>query len=190
MRYLSLLALPLLLPACNNRIDQVGDCSRVETKQSANAPFESYGTYAILTGDDVPPDVQLDIPSDVETNLGKVNQQIRRNMDALGFTEVDPDAEAPDLWAFNLFFTDTETTIEWVCNGGYWWGWWGWGWDPCAFYDPIQIEYTVGTVVIGLADPDIDQVVFGGVLEEVLDCPGDLDTRLRDGVDEIFDDYP
>jgi len=54
----------------------------------------------------------------------------------------------------------------------------------------IPVTYTEGTLVVGLADPAADKVVFGGVLQGVLECSSDTAGRIQSGVARIFQDYP
>ena len=71
----------------------------------------------------------------------------------------------------------------------YWWTGWGYAWDPCAWMVEVPVVYTEGTVVVGLADPAVSKVVFGGVLQGILEC-SDSTGRIQAGVARIFQDYP
>ena len=55
---------------------------------------------------------------------------------------------------------------------------------------PVYTEYTSGTVVLGLVDPNESELVFSGLIQGVGDDPADLAARIDDDVEEVFDAYP
>ena len=178
-------ALGALVVACNDD-DEVQDY--VSSWASSTADFSAYETYAFLTEDDLPRGTKP-LPDDVKAQLAVVNDAMRSQLNARGLREVSSD-DMPDLYAFDLASTREESALYWDCVDGWWYGWWIWSWDPCAYLQPVYTEYEVGTVVVGLGDPAIQEVVFGGVLQGVLTGGGDAEERIQDGVAEIFDDYP
>lgn len=160
----------------------------VKTRASATADFTQYKTFAFTTREGVEgADQDVEIPDEVEANLKVVNDAVRKELLELGLEEVEGD-ESPDLYAFNLAATEDVEAIAWTCVPGYWYGWYYW--DPCAWLAPIYYEYTVGSVVVGLADAAEEEVVFGGLLAGYLDDGSDVKERIDEGVEEIFDDYP
>jgi len=165
----------------------------VATRVLPGVDFSTFQTFALLPADSYPDDVPDDLPDDIETDLLVAGAAAKSNLLELGLTEVDFAATPePDLVVFNVAGSSGETGTVWTCVPGYvWWGWY-WYWDPCAWYEAVPVEYTVGTVVVGLADGvnrETGQVVFGGAVQGVLEC-GDTQARLEAGVNSIFDAYP
>lgn len=174
----------MVLAACDDDPDDT-----VTTASSATAEFEDYETFAVADPSDAPENVRERIPDDVETDLEVVNDAVRDELTQLGLREVARDDD-PDLVAFSLAATDDEEAVYWDCVEGYWYGYWTYAWDPCAWLEPVYLEYTVGSIFVGLADPEEEQVVFGGLIEGVVDGDGDTEERIQDDVEEVFDDYP
>jgi hypothetical protein len=181
------------LPACSDDDD---DYESIDVEQLCtdstvvrvdyNADFGSFDTFAITPDEALPPDV----PADVRTNLAVANDAAAAELVALGLVEVDVNSDPPpDLALFNLAATQQETTTSWECVPGYWWTGWSYAWDPCAWMVEVPVTYTEGTLVVGLADPAAQQVVFGGALQGVLEC-GDSAARIESGVARIFGEYP
>lgn len=167
-------------PTCNDS---------VVTHIAPAVDFAAIQTFAVATDDHLDDALPSDLPPDSVANLREVTNAARAELLALGFTEVDPDVEEPDVWFFNVAVTDEEYGTEWQCQGGYvWWGWY-WYWDPCAWVIEVPVEYEVGTVYLGLADVVNEQVVFGGAMSGMLEC-GDTEARIEAGVHEIFEVYP
>ena len=119
-----------------------------------------------------------DLPDDAAVNIRLATQAAKKQLIELGFTEVDPKVETPDVWLFDVATTHSKTDKVWGCSGGWvWWGW-GWGWDACAWTAPVDVTYDVGTLVIGLADDASQKVAFAGAMQGVLDC-GNVAERIR-----------
>jgi len=181
-----------LLGACSSG----SDCGyNFATRADDDADFESFQTFAVL---------QIDegglggaggagaFPDDVRANLEVANDAAVEQLLLLGLEEVDPADEQPDLWIFSAAATERETGVYWYCvPGWYWWGWYYY-WDPCAWMAPIEFEYTVGSLLVGVADASTDPPVpvFGGLVQGVLECDSDIEGRIESGVEAIFDDYP
>jgi hypothetical protein len=172
---------------CDDDEDEDDLCEGDTTVARADptVDFALYKTFAVA------PDPLLpDIPGDVTANLAVANAAAVVELLKLGLTQVEPNSTpAPDLGLFNIAANQKQQGTTWVCVPGYWWSGWGYVWDPCAWMSEIPIVYTVGTLVVGLADPTIKQVVFGGAVQGVLEC-GDTTARIQDGVERIFTDYP
>lgn len=50
----------------------------------------------------------------------------------------------------------TRTASNWECvPGWYWWGWYYY-WDSCAWLRPVDVTYTVGSVLMLVIDDDIE----------------------------------
>lgn len=115
---------------------------------------------------------------------------MRAQLEALGLTEVTVD-ESPDLRAFSLISTRDETGYSWECAPGGWYGYWGFGFNPCGVIAPVYDEYVDGTVTLGLVDPKLQKVVFGGVATGVIEeDERHTDDEINKAVREIFDRYP
>jgi len=186
----SVLGGSLLMTACNDDNDEPNDT--VTTRSSATADFKSIKTFAISDKDSVPSSVAKVIPSSVGTNLDAVNDAVRNALEDQGLTEVNND-DHPDVVAFSLAATSNQQALSWDCVDGYWYGYWAYSWDPCAWLEPVYTEYTQGSVVIGLADPTQESVVFGGLIQGALDESLDSEEsqqRLQDDVNQVFDAYP
>jgi hypothetical protein len=163
----------------------------VVTRADPSNDFTMYSTFSVVPDSEYPLEVPPDLPANTTGDLQAASAAMRRELVALGLTEVDfVDPPTADLLAFNLAASEDEAGIVYECVPGYYWyGWWGYVWDPCAWLQPIPVEYEVATVIVGLADTVDEQVVFGGVVQGVLEC-GDSRQRLDSGVSRIFDQYP
>jgi hypothetical protein len=172
-----------------------GPVDYVVTHVEKDVDFSTYTTFKILEIDDVEDalaDAGVDpdkIPDDVIANIDTANDQARIELENLGLTEVSEEEEA-DLSVFTLAAVRENGGYYWECVPGQWWGWYGWYWDPCAWLVPIYVEYSVGTLALGLADPAEERVPFGGLLQGVADGEGNAEERIRAGVHEMFKDYP
>lgn len=166
----------------------------VVTRADDDADFDSYETFAVFeigSGDGAGGmGGSASIPDDVQVNIEEANQAASRELLRRGLKSVNPDQEDPDLWIVSLAKTEEEEGTYWACVPGP--GWWGWYyyWDPCAWLEPINFEYTVGTLAVTLVDSKAEEPVFGGAAQGILECTNNLDERIGSAVAEIFDDYP
>ncbi len=166
--------------------DQICTGDQVVTRADPTADFSQFETFSVAPDDALP-----DVPVDVATNLAVANAAAVAELQKLGLTQVAPDSDPPpDLALFNIAGTQKVMGTTWQCTPGYWWTGWGYVWDPCAWMVEIPVVYTEGTLVVGLADPAAAKVVFGGVLQGVLECSSDTAGRIQSGVARIFQDYP
>lgn len=185
IRPLATLGLVLSLGACGD--DDPDDV--VTTRSSPSADFTSYETFRFQSESDLPPGVSMNLSPDVVASLAVVNDAMRQELLEQGLREVGP-SEVPDLFAFSLASTEDQAALYWSCVDGYWYGYWALAWEPCAWLQPMYTEYEVGTVVVGLVDPQRAEIVYGSVIEGVVDPDGDVEERVEDDMDEAFDDYP
>ncbi len=185
---MSIVAL-FILSGCEEDEPDICDDTRVSRAEPTN-DFTMYQTFAVVPESEYPTMLPPELPSDTRTSLDAANDAMRAELVALGLTEVDFATGMPDVVAFSLAASDTDTGIVYECVPGYYWyGWWGYVWDPCAWLAPVEVDYEVATVIVGLADPADEEVVFGGAVQGVLEC-GDSRDRLEAGIADIFDDYP
>jgi hypothetical protein len=161
----------------------------IDTTVNPDADFSQYRTFAFVGPDDVATSTARQIPDAVAVNLDMVNQSMRDELTRRGLVEVSPDAN-PDLRAFSLAATEDQAAIYWSCVDGYWYGYWAWSFDPCSWIQPMYTEYTEGAVFVGLVDPTMNEVVFGGLIQGIVYGSEDTEQRIDDDMDEVFDDFP
>lgn len=192
-KYALYMCLALTVGSCDCNDDD-GPTDYVYTRVEPNVDFSQFHTFRVTDSHDADDfaDAGVDpenIPEDVRINIDSANDQARIELETLGLTEAGEDEDA-DLVVFSLARTSEETGVVWTCVPGYeWWGWY-WYWDPCAWLAPLYVDYTVGSLIVGLAAPNEEEVVFGGLLQGVADGSGDPEDRIRDGVHVMFRDYP
>jgi hypothetical protein len=190
IRHLAVLV-TLATAACSSSDDPESICDgdTVTWRAAEGVDFGAYQSFAVLEADDYPTELPEDFPEDTLNSLQAANDAAVVELTALGLTEVDPETETPDLYVFSVAASETKTGSGWECVPGYvWWGWF-WSWDPCAWLSPVDFDYTVGSVVVGVADEASQSAVFGGLVRGVIEC-GDAEARLESGVSEIFANYP
>jgi hypothetical protein len=188
---LSVCLCAVVVYACD---DDEGPADQVYTRAKRGVDFSQYKTFHVdedLTQEDLADagvDVE-DFPDDIKYNIDAANAQARVELQTLGLTEADNQDDA-DLIVATMGSTKSHDAIYWECVPGYWWGYYGWYWDSCAWLDPEYVEFAVGSLVLGLADPEMKDIVFGGLLQGVVTGGGDATERIRAGVHEMFLQYP
>jgi hypothetical protein len=113
-------------------------------------------------------------------------------------TFIDPvdvtDENQPDLWAANGLARDVEGGYVYQCVGGWWWGYWGWYWDSCAYWVPTYVEYDIGSLFIPVGLPIVGEpppdLIFAGLAQSVVGSGGDPETKARQAVQLIFEQWP
>lgn len=173
--------------------DEVYD--EVYARAKPGVDFSKYETFRIddtLTQDELADaGVEVDdLPEEVRLNIDTANDQARIELEERGLEQVDEDDENADLVIASLGSTQDEDAIYWECVPGYWWGYWGWYWDDCAWLEPAYVNFVVGSVAVGLGDPEMNDIVFGGLLQGVADGEGNTEDRIRAGVHRMFLEYP
>jgi Domain of unknown function (DUF4136) len=186
----------LLITAGGCDCNDDGPDDQVTARAKPGVDFSEYHTFRIKddvskdeledAGIDIDPDK---IPENVKLNIDIANDQARIELETIGLTEVDEDEDA-DLVIFSMGSTKDQDAIYWECVPGYWWGYWGWVWDNCAWLEPYYVNYTIGSVLLGLGDPEMQDVVFSGLVQGVEDNSGEAEERIRSGVHEMFKQYP
>jgi hypothetical protein len=163
-------ALGLMLLGCYPQgPEYVEDLDLVYTNHNDEFDFAGKGTYSRpddiikITGD---PDLDEDpeyIPDAVATTI---LAQFDENMEALGWTKVDPAVEIPDI-AMLPASLETTTITYWY---DYWYGWWGGyypGYPGGGYYPgypsyPVVTSYSTGTLLFLITDGDPDAVAGNG----------------------------
>jgi hypothetical protein len=99
--------------------------------------------------------------------------QLRKNLEAYGWTEVDKNGE-PDV--IILPTTTTTTNLFYYYDWGYW-GWWypgypggGWGWYYPGYYPPYVTGYRSGSVFVQMVDNKSTPGSGGGNVSVVWNC--------------------
>jgi hypothetical protein len=127
------------------------------------------------------------LPREVGTSLLSAVGAAKLELLARGFIEV---TEAPDLHLFALGATQDEASIRWDCVGGWWLDDGGWQWDPCLWFADGDIAYPTGTLIVGLADASLCELVFGCAGPSMVASSEDVAARARRGVAQMFASVP
>ncbi|MEK6781180.1 MAG: DUF4136 domain-containing protein [Bacteroidota bacterium] len=189
-----LLALGFFLGGCYPQgPEYVEDLDVVITNHNADYDFSAKGTYAMpdkivkITGNLSEGDAPVFIPDAV---AAQILSQIESNMNDLGYTRVDIDAD-PDLLLTPASW-ETTTILYWY---DYWYWWWG-GYYPGWGYPPVNVStYTTGTLVMALVDPTIESAngnpipqwtgAINGLLTGVYDP-----IRVNKAIDQAYTQSP
>ncbi|MFZ9003609.1 MAG: DUF4136 domain-containing protein [Robiginitalea sp.] len=190
-------ALFLLLLGCYpEQPEYVEEYDVVYTNYSPDFNFSDSYTFSLPEGvllldDDRGPD---DPPEFIDDTFGDVIlDNIRQNLTAEGWTEVDEEAD-PDLVILPSAF---ETQFLYFYDPGYWcwyypcWGWWYPGYAP-----GYVSGYKTGTVLIQITDPNGVQneevpVVWTGVLNGLLQgSDANIIGRIDRNLDQAFTQPP
>ncbi len=176
--------------------DYTEDLDAVYTVYDQQYDFVSKGTYAMP--DQIVTDVQITNGGDTIYEYMKpvyadqILDRIDANMTSLGWTKVDVSAD-PDVLLMPAGLSSTTYFYDYWYGwwyGGYW-GYWGWYYPP---YYTVS-SYTTGSMIIAMADPNIDSpinrspAIWLGVANGLLTSGGNI-TRALDGVDQAFEQSP
>ncbi len=179
-------------------VSLVGCSPAVYTDKAADANFGSYQTYAMLpTGEN-----SEDSTTTIYTE--KIINEVNQEMKARGY---ELDNQNPDLLVnVKTMYQEEEKTVNTGYPATY-------GYYTSGFYAPTtlapyyytgyagiprvtgtgirSVEYTEGTFVVDIieAKDGKNQVVWRGWSETPVD-PADLDSSIREYVDNIFEEYP
>lgn len=156
------------------------------------------GTYAL--NDDIP--LLGTDPDDMEyvtpATAALILAEIRANMTARGYTEVDVDAD-PDLY-MPVAALEVKTTVV-GCGGGGWWGYYpGWGYPGYGgCYYPVGYSYTTGSIFITLWDKDsrpsgdndtTPPEWEAGINGLIQGSQSSINTRIKKAIDQAFEQSP
>lgn len=189
------LASTLLVASCADDTVQTGS---VTVRSNPAVDFTQFQTFSVVTEDLVdPPDLDEDQQAFNDYVNGLIVEAMQAEPVCLTFIPPDEVTEQnePDLWAANGLGRTTEGGYYYECCGGYWWGYWGWYWDPCAYWCPEYVEYEVGNLLIPVGRapeaPGADPVaVFGGLAQSILGTEDELQSKARQAVELIFQQWP
>ena len=184
----------VVLSCANDAVVQTG---QVIVEWDRTVDFTQFETFSVVTADLVDPP---DLDPDQQAFNDMVNELIKEAMQAepVCLTLIEPedvtDENQPDLWAANGLAQTTDSGYYYECIGGYWWGYWGWYWDPCKWWVPRYIEYDVGNLLIPVGPPPAEgeepEPIFGGLAQSLSEAPPDTETKVREAVRLIFEQWP
>lgn len=191
----ALLVSSLFVLSCAN--DTVVQTGQVIVEWDRTVDFTQFEKFSVVTSDLVDPP---NLDPDQQAFNDMVNELIKEAMQAepVCLTLIEPedvtDENQPDLWAANGLAQTTDSGYYYECIGGWWWGYWGWYWDPCAWWVPRYIEYDVGNLLIPVGPPPAEgeepEPIFGGLAQSLSDAPPDTETKVREAVRLIFQQWP
>lgn len=172
----------------------------IDVRFDDTVDFTQFETFSVLTSDIVPPENLPDLDEDQIAFNDMVNGLIIEAMQAepVCLTLIPPDEVSeenqPDLWAANGLGRSTDGGYYYECVGGWWWGYWGWYWDPCASWYPVYVEYEVGSLLIPVGPPpaagEEPAPIFAGLAQSVIGTGADTETKVRNAVQQIFQQWP
>jgi hypothetical protein len=138
------------------------------------------------------------VMDEVNGETGFVNQRIKNaitsTLTGKGMEQVD-DASTADVAVGFQITTDQRSSFSTLSTvwGGYGWGGWhgGMGMSTSTTRETV---YDVGTMVIGMFDPDQEQMIFQSTGSATLPSgnitPEESQARINDAVDQILRDFP
>jgi hypothetical protein len=177
-----------------SRIESIEDFDTATTLHAPGVDFSTVGTYAIVDtvyeiGDSSGPSVDHAFDASIIANL-------KTNLNALGWTEVDEASTQPDMMVSAV--VTTSTNVGWT--GGwydYFYGWWGgWGW----YYPPVYYPYSyqTGTLLVGMLDvrgtsggtTDVPMVWVAAVNGVLRSTSSATVARVNELIDQAFAQSP
>ena len=205
-KYLIAIVSAVLLAGCYpNGPDYVEQLDIVVSNYDPNFDFSAKSTYSLpdqvvkITGESIDDPDGNGQPDFIDQGTATlILNQLRDNMNARGYTEVD-ETEDPDL----IILPSAMETTTLVYYYDYWyWGWYypsypgyGWGWYYPGYYPPAYSSYTTGTLFIATTDPkgltpdNNVPVVWVGVVNGLLNY-GNTTTRIATSIDQLFAQSP
>jgi len=137
--------------------DLVEDTDIVYTTFDEGYDFSAKSTYAmpdkIVIGVDINNVGDTTLTYMKQADANRILDAINANMQNYGWTQVDISAD-PDVLLTPAGMSNTSYYYTWWYNWWYndWYSWWGWYYPPYVTID----SYTTGTLVIAMADPNVE----------------------------------
>ncbi len=176
--------------------DYTSDYDAVYTDFNDTFNFKAFNTYAMP--DQIVVDIEITNDGDTIPEYMKsiysdpILAQIAENMANYGWTRVDI-SDNPDL----LLSPAGQSSTTYYYS--YWYDWWyggyypGWGW----YYPPYYTvsSYTTGSLIMTIADPNLDSPInrspmeWVGVVNGVLTNSANI-TRALNGIDQAYTQSP
>jgi hypothetical protein len=151
--------------------------------------FSGYRTFAFQSDEDASAERLDGLDPAVRRALQIIDERTAIELRELGLTEVAP--EEADVLAFSLGRTRSETGVTWSCVGGVWGGYFGaYYYDPCAWLEPVYVDVDRTTLMVGLTDRQLSEVVFAGFIRNVGTGRRSRARQIAAAVDRIFARYP
>lgn len=151
--------------------------------------FSRYRTFAFRSADESSEGELDELEPARRRDLELVDERTAIELRELGLTQVAP--EDADLLAFSLGRTRSATGVTWSCVGGVWGGYfWDYYYDPCAWLEPVYIDVDRTTLMLGLTDPELSEVIFTGFIRNVGAGRRSRARQIAAAVDRIFARYP
>jgi hypothetical protein len=187
-------------------VNDVSELDTVLTLFDDEKDFSEIQTYVLIdtvvrVGDD--DDDEDEVSNEFDQDIIDVT---RRNLDALGYVEVEPEDEVPDV-----FITLEKSVGEYsiIYDPIYWWDWWGWypwwpGYPPGGWYPgypwccAVSYSYPVGSVFIKMYDTeDLDEddeeipnIWLGAINGLATGSDASIRARINDLIDQAFEQSP
>jgi hypothetical protein len=191
----------VILAGCYpGEITSVAEADLVITLYDNEANFAALKTYSmpdtIIHVCDVPEEEQS-CPSELTRRYDdQILSQIRQNLESMGFTPA-ADPQQADVY---VVVGANATDFTGYAYYGWWWGYYypyypGWGWYYPGYAVPY--EYTTGTLLISMFDPDkADSAnkrlgsVWLAAINGLLGEGGNAQTRLTTTINQAFTQSP
>jgi hypothetical protein len=174
--------------------DEGSSSNRVEVNvvYDPRIDFSSYRSFAFRSDAEADGVLLSDLEAELRRDLAQVNALLEAELRDIGLEQVA--ADDAELLAFSLARTNGARYLTWTCVAGGWGGYWYWDYyyDPCAWLEPVYVDVDSTTLMVGLLDPEREQVVFAGFVRGIGRGAGP-DSRDRDiasGVARVLARYP
>ncbi len=184
-RFMLLMALFPLLYAC---------APRVAVDYNNKIDYSKYRTFTWMDSDVKAGQNPLYYNQIATDNVENTVEQV---MKGKGLKE---NTKNPDLLIGYHFFVEDKTRTVTSPNSAFYgpyggWGRWGWGgWGPGYWgwggQQQYQEQYKSGTVVVDMVDADTKKLVWRGSIEDAINNPANITSRLTKQVQEIVDKFP
>jgi len=200
MKKCGIFLLIILVAGCNpGGPEFIEELDVVYTNYDPDFNFSNNYTYSLPPGViDISDGEPGDNPEYIEDAFSDaILDDIRENLTSQGWTEVD-EMENPDL--IILASALQRTSIYFYDPGWWWWyypGWGpGWGWGYPGYFPGYVSDYSTGTVLIQMTDPDgivsnevpvVWTCAMNGLLEG---SDQNIISRIDNNIDRAFNHDP
>ena len=189
-------AMMLLVGCYPGEVNSIAELDLVTTLYDKNANFAGLRTYSmpdsIIHVCDVPAEDQS-CPSELTRRYdAQILSEIEQNLQREGFTK----AVIPQQADVFVVVAANATDMYGYAYYGWWWSWYypgypGWGWYYPGYAVPY--EYTTGTLLIGMFDPDQADTpnkrlgaVWLAAINGLLGEGGNPQTRINTTISQAF----
>jgi hypothetical protein len=162
-----------------------GGNNAVSTYVNPDGAFASYRTFAVAP----PPDVDGGTSSDSVTSLQQADGAASAQLTQRGLARVEADQDPDVIW-FSLATTDAAAARVFPCLPGRFDGNWPFDFPPCAGFEGLYTRFEPQSLLVGLVDPHVSQIVFGGLIPNVPEASTAPGGRVAQGIAGVFSAYP